>query len=307
MRLTGSFEMPMWRRTIASLFPAAIREIGVALFVLMLMGCQVLSGRDTHERLHGVLWMQTAPEYAISTRMVYRSAMEALDQALENPDWTAAIEQTGAFEGRPPAVILDLDETVLDNSRMQGQLVINRVGSDNDVKKVWEEWVHKSAASSVPGALEFIRYAKSRNVSVFYVTNRTAAEESDTRKNLQNFGITSNEKVDEVLTKGECPPGRMSDCEWSSDKSSRRKYIANKYRILLLIGDDLGDFVSGARTSPVARRRLARQYCTYWGERWFLLPNPIYGSWESALYGNDSKRGDTEVLKMKFDAVRGFE
>lgn len=280
------------------LLSGAFRCFTLVLFVGAMGGCQSPAPRDTHERLHGVLWMQTAPEYAVSAQTVYRSAAVALDAALKDTSLSAALEQTSDYYELPPAVILDIDETVLDNTRMQGQLVRNRSGYDADV---WNRWIMKSAAKPVPGALEFIDYARSRGVRVFYVTNRDATEEQATRKNLENVGIILDRDLDTVLMSGELP-GR-----WPSDKSSRRKCIAQTHRILLLIGDDLGDFVSGAKSTPAERKRLAEQYRAYWGGRWFLLPNPVYGSWESALYGHDSGLDDADVLKLKFDAVEGFE
>ena len=93
---------------------------------------------------------------------------------------------------------------------------------------------------------------------------------------------------------------------WTSDKSSRRRAIAKSYRILLLVGDDLGDFVPGAKDTPENRLTLAAKYRAQWGRRWFLLPNPLSGTWELALYGNDPGMTDTEILEKKLRAVKYF-
>lgn len=251
--------------------------------------------RDTHERLHGVLWMQTAAEYRALAQAMYDRARAQIDAALKDTRWTAAIEQSGEFSKLPPAVIFDIDETVLDNSPFQGQLVLNR--SDYD-PQLWKEWVSLAKADAVPGAIEFIRYLKQQGVQVFYVTNRSNDEESFTRKNLQALGLNLSEVPDSVLSQNERPA-------WNSDKSSRRKYLADSYRILLLVGDDLGDFTDVTGLKPQQRSALAEKYRTLWGIRWIILPNPAYGTWETSLY----QRGldDDDILRMKRTNTTGFE
>ena len=103
--------------------------------------------------------------------------------------------------------------------------------------------------------------------------------------------------LDTVLSEGEPP------YNWPSDKSSRRQYLANRFRILLLIGDDLGDFVSGARDAPENRLRLAREHSRRWGTSWFLLPNPMYGSWELSLAL--PAQADDDRLKAKRALLHG--
>jgi acid phosphatase len=97
---------------------------------------------------------------------------------------------------------------------------------------------------------------------------------------------------------------------WGSDKSSRRRHVANDYRILLLLGDDFNDFVSGVGGKGVTlrdRTRLANQYKSYWGERWIMLPNPIYGSWEGALYEYEYRLPHTEKLKREYEKLKTME
>jgi acid phosphatase len=253
--------------------------------------------RDSHENLNGTLWYQTSAEFRVDSASKYRIARQTLDTALANKGWTAALEQTGNVKSLPVAVIMDLDETVLDNSPAQGQQVIDRKPY---VPATWSEWIALADAAAVPGAIDFIKYAQLKGVTVFFVTNRTKDEEPKTRENLQKFGISLPNDLDTVLTKGEQP-------DWSSDKGTRRKFVANKYRIALLIGDDLGDFLSGAKDTPQKRVTMAEQHPNWWGERWILLINPLYGSWEGALYGHDFSMPDDQVLKLKFDQVKGFK
>jgi 5'-nucleotidase (lipoprotein e(P4) family) len=252
--------------------------------------------RDTHERLNSVLWMQTAAEYRIVCQTIFDSAKGALDYALKDPTWTAALEQTGSIQTLPPALVVDLDETIFDNSPYWGRLVVDRIGYDF---KLWSDWVARADATAVPGAVDFLKYAESKGVTVFYVTNRDANMEAATRTNLTKLGLPLPSTIDTVLMNGEKPL-------WSSDKSSRRAFIAATHRILLLVGDDLGDFVSGANDTPEKRVALAAKYPVYWGNRWVLLPNPVAGSWESALYGNVFDAPDDLALGKKFGHVNSF-
>jgi acid phosphatase len=132
---------------------------------------------------------------------------------------------------------------------------------------------------------------------LFYVTNRTADLKPVTRRTLAQLGFPLNPKVDPIYCRGEKP-------EWGADKGSRRAAIAAKYRILLLIGDDLSDFISGVRVGPEERRRLVAAYASYWGERWIVSPNPMYGGWETALYGNDNKLSHSDQLARKQGQLR---
>lgn len=265
--------------------------IATVVFLVACSGCSEL--RNTHERLHSILWIQTSAEYQALTTMTYQRAGETVDRALQDRTWTAALEQTGDFQNLPPAVILDLDETVLDNSPFEGRLIKNHSPFN---RSKWDQWVEEANAQALPGALKFIAETQRKGATVFFVTNRRAPHEPSTRKNLEKLGVTLPTDIDTVLSEGEGPEA------WPSDKSSRRRHLASQYRILLLIGDDLGDFVSGATDTPDNRRRLAQQYNDRWGTSWFLVPNPIYGSWELSLYPKGLS--DADILDSKRTQVR---
>lgn len=267
-----------------------IRPRWLVLLLALCTGCA--EGKDSHELLHSRLWMQTSAEYHVITSTTYRQAGEALDAALRDTTRTAALEQTGDFTTLPPAVILDLDETVLDNGPFEGRLIRDRTSFSSFE---WDEWVEEANASALPGALEFITNARSKGVTVLFIANRQARHETQTRVNLEKLGIPLPKDFDTVFLEGEAP------FNWPSDKSSRRRYVADRFRILLLIGDDLGDFVSGARDVPENRVRLARQYGTRWGTSWFLLPNPVYGSWEASL--SSPALSDADRLAIKRNLV----
>ena len=243
-----------------------------------------------HENLNAVIWMQTAEEYAAAALQAYRLAQRELDAALKDPSWTAALEQTGDFAKLPAAVVLDIDETVLDNSYFQARQVRDRAPYSEER---WGEWVREARATAIPGALAFTQYAAKNGVAVFFVSNRQAPLEEPTRKNLAALGFPLNDKVDTVLSRSERP-------EWqASGKGPRRQHVARDYRILLLIGDDLGDFVVNAAGTVEERRARTAPQDDWWGRRWIMLPNPTYGSWERAVIGSA-----TDPLAAKHRALR---
>lgn len=219
-----------------------------------------------------IVWFRTAVEYRATAAQAYRLAAVMLDRAIADPGWTAALEQSGDFGSKPPAVILDVDETVLDNSESQEPDIRDGAGF---TEERWAVWCNERRAPPIPGALEFTRAAAAKGVTVFYVTNRDHALEPATRDNLAKYGFPLDPARDTVLTKNERP-------DWSSEKSSRRRLVAQDFRVLLLVGDDFGDFIEGARTTLEAREALAEANAAMWGVKWIVLPNPLYGSWKTA-------------------------
>ncbi len=220
-----------------------------------------------------VAWVRTSVEYAALTQQTYRGASQALESALADTHWTAALEQPQGFEELPPAVILDLDETVLDNSEHQASLAAQRIAFDNGK---WLVWVGQAKAGPIPGAIEFLKFAHARGVALVYITNRTCKANDDndpTVRNLRRLGAPW------VPSRLLCREGS------SSDKSARRAATAAAYRVLLLIGDDFQDFVSvpSEQNSIAGRREILRPNQPFFGDRWFLIPNPMYGSWERVI------------------------
>lgn len=220
-----------------------------------------------------IVWFRTAVEYRATALQAYRLAGLMLDRALADRTWTAALEQTGDYASKPPAVILDVDETVLDNSESEERNV--REGAVYSEAR-WADWCNERRATPIPGALEFTTAAAAKGVTVFYVTNRDRALEQATRDNLAKYGFPLDPGRDTVLTRAERP-------EWAaSEKSPRRALVAQDFRVLLLVGDDFGDFVAGARGTMAARKALDEAHGAMWGVKWIALPNPLYGSWKTA-------------------------
>lgn len=227
--------------------------------------------------LDAVLWMQTSAEYKATTIGAFAAARAALDRALADPDWTACLEQSGPVRGLPPAVILDIDDTILETASYQAWLVVNRqaYGAES-----FADWVEERGAEAVPGASEYLAYLGAKGITAVFVSNRAARLEEATRDVLAAIGATFPKDFDTVMLKRERK-------DWNLLKGSRRAEAAKRYRILQIVGDNLGDFVDDFGVTIPQRAQAVRNDTSAWGSKWVMLPNPVYGSWENAATGYD--------------------
>lgn len=260
-------------------------RVTLAVIALSLFGCATATPPPCNPGLalvNATLYAQSAAEYQAAARQIYAAARIALDRELAAPT------------SQPPAIILDLDETVLDNSRYAVRSIQRGVTFRFDDH--WTEWVSESASEAIPGATEFLNYVVSRGVTPFYITNRTADMETPTRRNLEQLGIPLGNGEDTLLVRGERP-------EWNStDKTPRRDFVASRYRVLLLLGDDLNDFIATSGKSVAERDAIIEQTASNWGTHWFIVPNAIYDSWESAVTGSTGT--PCEQLQKKLDYLK---
>ncbi|SLN31004.1 5'-nucleotidase, lipoprotein e(P4) family [Oceanibacterium hippocampi] len=254
-----------------------------------------LSQPEADDNLNATLWAQSAVEYKANAIAAYMAARAALDMALADRDWTAVDEQQAGYQALPPAVILDVDETVLDNLAYQALTVTSGEG----FPKNWDAFVQSATSKPVPGSLDFIAYAASKGVTAFYVTNRSADQEEATRKNLAALGYPVATETDTVLMKGEKEG-------WGSAKGSRRAVVAATHRVLVVVGDNFGDFVDAYKGTIAERQKVFEANADKWGTKWIMLANPSYGSWEAAPFGFDYKLPDTDKRRMKRDALEPF-
>ena len=240
-----------------------------------------------------VLYAQSSAEYEASNIQTYVNAKSALDIALNDFSWTAAIEQKKNFKNKPPAIILDIDETVLNNIPFQARSIIN--GQSYPIG--WLEWMLEESSDAVAGVSDFLEYAQSKSIKIFYVTNRIAVAEDATRNNIKKLGLPLDTDRDVLLMKNENG--------WTSDKVSRRELVAKDYRILLVIGDQLGDFLPLDETTLEldSRKKLADAYDHMWGSKWFMITNPMYGRWESAIYNNEYPDTEDKLMQMRLEAL----
>jgi acid phosphatase len=268
-----------------------LRSVCIALSMLLVSACE--PDPVQNDLTNSVIWSQSAAEYTATVRQTYAAATRALDMALSDAQWNAL--EHAAEPGAPTAVIMDIDETILSNAEFRAQLALDNAPSAR--KTMDSEWLPAAMAKPLPGAIEFISYATAKGVEVIFVTNRRCRQrteggphcpqEADTIKNLRKAGI------DFVTTENLHLRGEPGHPEWSSDKETRRKFVANSHRVLLLLGDDLNDFLPCARGDNVegcespklnsdARRALVEAHLHRWGHQWFIFPNPMYGNWLNA-------------------------
>ncbi len=262
----------------------------------------VVVSTGANENLHAVLWTQTAVEYRAVALQTYAAARAALPAALADTSWTASPDQQArrGYGPLPPAVVLDVDETVLDNSAYQARLIRDDAEYE---RETWKAWVEEAAATPVPGALAFTRAADSLGITVIYLTNRRGSEETATRTNLAALGFPVSADFDAVLTRDDLTRTGAPEFE-SGDKGPRRAAVTERFRVLAYLGDSLADFISEADGTEAERDDAAAPYAGWWGERWFMLPNPQYGSWESVLFGNDYSLTREERLRRKTGQLR---
>lgn len=231
-------------------------------------------------RFNALAWMQNSAEYRLLAEQTYRLALVQLHIAAKDPAWCADEVQfrEGGFESKPPAVILDLDETVLDNSAYNARMMLEGMRFTNES---WTAWCNEEKATLIPGAMDFIRGAEGMGVALFYVTNRDDPVRKATVANLKALGIEASEE--NVLTKN--PDEGRGD-----DKVSRRGMVAASHRIVMLVGDSMSDLCSGMDEKDQSKRnQTAGAKTAMLGSRWIMMPNPVYGGWERALRsGNDA-------------------
>jgi 5'-nucleotidase (lipoprotein e(P4) family) len=250
----------------------------------------------SHEKLNAILWMQRSAEYKANAMQAYALATANLDKALSGPSsWHEAVKAASPAADRKLAIIIDVDETILDNTPADTMLIAHDRRKFD--KANWEAWESRANARPIDGALAFVNHAVSKGITVFYLTNRI--NEAKLRDNLKTATFPVASSPDVVLLPGECSTG-----DKSTDKECRRQDIAKNYQVLLLIGDDFSDFISLTGKSADERIQLARDSADRWGRDWIILPNPDYGSWERAFFDPATDEGDV-ILKKKIIALEG--
>ncbi|MBL8888616.1 MAG: hypothetical protein JNL67_01465 [Planctomycetaceae bacterium] len=218
-----------------------------------------------------VTWVQASAEYQLLVKQIYRGAAIQLLAGLEDRQWSADEIQTveGNFQNKPPAIILDVDETVLDNSAYNARNIRDNQSFSLDA---WNAWCEERRALAIPGAVDFIHRAEALGVKVFFITDREDNVRQATIENLKQIGVNATEE--NVLTKN----------PQLDDKISRRAIVTQNHRVLLLIGDSMSDLCSGMGTREWEERQaIAAEKTELFGPRWVMLPNPVYGSWQRAL------------------------
>ena len=227
-----------------------------------------------------VLYQQTAAEYRALCYQAFNVAKYQLDQNLR----IMGLQ-------KQQAIVLDIDETVLDNSPYEAKCILENVSYPD----YWEEWMNASNAKAVPGVLDFLLYAESKKIEIYYITNRKEKYRDQTLKNLKSLGFPNAENKYLMLKTDE------------SSKKGRRDLVGETCKIIMLIGDNLNDFSEVFEKKSIPERfELTDENQKEFGKRFIVLPNAMYGEWEGALYDYDFSMTSQEKREARRRSLQSF-
>ena len=285
------------------------RSLAALLLCAIVSGCAIapphtggaLATADpaANDNLNAVAWTQNAVERDLVYLQTWRDAQGQLLAALHDPAWDAlpASDRVAPSANLPAAVIVDVDETVLDNSPYQARLV--RSGGAYNADD-WAAWCREQRARAVPGAVAFAQFAAQHGITIVYLSNRDQSLDTATLGNLRQVGLpVAGPEV--FLGLGTVVNGCT---QVGSAKGCRRQAVSRRYRVLMQVGDQLGDFVDAPQATTASYHATAERYLPWIGTRWFVLPNPTYGAWESAVSGGKSATSPAQRRKAKITSLR---
>ena len=280
-----------------SLQELPVRRFAAALAAILMPFCAAAAEPvPQNDLLNATLWVSNAVEYKANSLGAYALAHMRLDEALAEKNWTAT-GQIGDFQNLPPAIVADVDETLLDNTGYEAWLVVAR---QNFSSKTYDAWTKAAESIAVPGSVEFLKYADSKGVKVFYVTNRDADQEAQTRQNMEKLGFPLGGNVDTFLMQKE-------QADWTSKKGTRRDFVGKSYRVVMLLGDQYGDFSDDASGSEAERLKSYQANIAHFGHDWIMLANPEYGSFECAPFLCDYKLSDGQRRQQKIGVLPAWK
>lgn len=228
-----------------------------------------------------VLWEQDSAEAKALRVQAYNIAKENIDQLTEENKMP-----------KNPAVIMDIDETVLDNIPAGAyQITSNHGYNDEDFK----EWTKSTKCNEIQGAVDFIQYAQKNGVKVFLISNRTEEEKAATMKNLKDLGVNIDEN--HVILKDK-----------TSNKQERFNSVTTDHTVIMYIGDNASDF-GGAyyKKSNEERSQLVMANKDEFGVKYIMLPNPTYGDFDGALINYDFSKSTDQKIADRNNALKPFK
>jgi len=237
------------------------------------------SSKNDHLIL-STLYHQQAAENAALAYQTYNVAQMLLDKDLKI-----------SLLHKKRAVIVDIDETVLDNSPYQAKCIQEGI----NYPEGWIEWCNKAKAKAIPGSKDFLSYAAEKGVEVYYITNRKEEVREATKKNLKELGFPFVEDDHLIM--------RTS----TSSKQERREKVEDDHRVVMLIGDNLGDFAEVFEKGSVENRfALTDSLKNEFGTHFLILPNAMYGDWEGAIYDHNYGLPEVEKSKIRNEKLEGY-
>ena len=233
----------------------------------------------SRENTMGALWYQNAAEVDALYQQGYNVATNKLKELLKQPT------------SKPYSIVLDIDETVLSNIPFQVKMVKDGTAFN---PKLWDEWVQKAEATPVAGAKEFLQFADKNKVQIYYISDRTDAQVDATIKNLEAQGLPVQGR-DHLMFKK----------EGDKSKEGRRQEVLKHTNLVMLFGDNLVDFAEFSTKSEADRDKMFEQLKAEFGDKFIIFPNPMYGSWESAVYQGEKKDGKGQS-EARLNALKGY-
>ena len=233
----------------------------------------------SRENTMGSLWYQNAAEVDALYQQGYNVATNKLKELLKQPTT------------KPYSIVLDIDETVLSNIPFQVKMVKDGTAFN---PKLWDEWVQKAEATPVAGAKEFLQFADKNKVQIYYISDRTDAQVDATIKNLEAQGLPVQGR-DRLMFKK----------EGDKSKEGRRQEVLKHTNLVMLFGDNLVDFAEFSTKSEADRDKMFEQLKAEFGDKFIIFPNPMYGSWESAVYKGEKKDGKGQS-EARMNALKGY-
>ncbi|MEH7110078.1 5'-nucleotidase, lipoprotein e(P4) family [Bacillus sp. JJ1764] len=251
----------------------ALLAFGVLLFSYSPLQGQAQTIYD--QNTMSVLWFQRSGEAKALYYQGYNLGKMRLDEILAKKQWDQRLK---------PAIVLDIDETILDNSSYQAQFIVSGQGNPLD----WTDWFNRAKSKPLPGALDFLHYADSKGIAIYYISNRFESQKDATIKNLQAIGAPQ-AISDHILLMRKNEPS----------KENRRRQVSQNHDIVLLFGDNLGDFSGFDHLDANGRVRAVDQHREEFGRKLIVFPNPMYGDWETAIYRNKINSSLEELSKLR--------
>ena len=233
----------------------------------------------SRENTMGALWYQNAAEVDALYQQGYNVATNKLKELLKQPT------------DKPYSIVLDIDETVLSNIPFQVKMIKDGTAFN---PKLWDEWVQKAEATPVAGAKEFLQFADKNKVQIYYISDRTDAQVDATIKNLEAQGLPVQGRDHFMFKK-----------EGDKSKEGRRQEVIKHTNLVMLFGDNLVDFAEFSTKSETDRDKMFEQLKAEFGDKFIIFPNPMYGSWESAVYKGEKKDGKGQS-EARLDALKGY-
>lgn len=176
---------------------------------------------------------------------------------------------------KPYAAIFDADETLIWNKGPMVYFAERGIPFD---PAVWDKWEKSGAGKAVamPGAVEMLAALRAAGITIIVNSNRAAANAKGSEETLRAAGLGDFRHGETLFLMGDDADG--------SGKDGRRATIAGRYCVIIMAGDQLGDFsqqFNGKTLPPAERMRLATSAgaSALWDMGWFLFPNPTYGPW----------------------------